>query len=63
MPSTQTTMEGIGMYKGKFISKMTRDELLDFAKWAARRIQDLEKISDIHHELDLHREVLSTLTP
>lgn len=33
----------IGVFKGKPISKMTRDELLDFASFASQKIQELEQ--------------------
>lgn len=36
----------IGMFKGKLIEGLTRDEFIEFAKWAADRIQYLEKICE-----------------
>jgi len=33
----------IGMFKGKKISEMTREELLDFARWAGKEIERLSK--------------------
>lgn len=50
------------MFKGKFISTMTKEELLDFARWAGKRIGDLEKIEAstqdfrIEQELQANRE-------
>lgn len=49
----------IGMFKGKFLEDMDKSELLDFAAWAANRIQELQKIADKHYELDLEAEVLT----
>lgn len=34
----------IGLYRGKPISEMNREELLNFALWAVQRIEGLEKI-------------------
>lgn len=36
-------MDKIGTFKGKNISEMTREELLNFAEWAAKRIWEQEK--------------------
>lgn len=36
-------IEEIGMFKGKFISEMSREELLDFARWAAQEISSMQK--------------------
>ena len=47
------------MFKGKEISNMTRDELLDFAEWAGHEVFRLQKIADSHYELDLRKEVLT----
>ena len=51
-------MDKIGIFKGKAISEMTREELLDFAAWAGKRIVELERKGEKHHDLDLQREVL-----
>lgn len=39
-------MDNIGYFKGKPISEMTREELLDFAKWAGMRIYELQRMED-----------------
>lgn len=36
-------MDKIGIFKGKDISKMTREELLDFAEWAGKQMQETKK--------------------
>jgi len=54
-------MEKIGTFRGKEISQMNREELLEFAAWAAKRIEGLEKIAENHMELDLQRELLGLL--
>ena len=51
-------MNLIGKFKGKEITEMDRDDLLDFAKWASVRIQHLEKLAERHMDLDLEKEVL-----
>ncbi len=50
-------MDKIGMYKGKNISDMTREELLDFAKWCAGRIQTLERIESETQDFRLNKEI------
>ena len=50
--------EKIGIFRGKPISEMDRDELLYFAEWASKRIDILEKLADKHLDLDLEREVV-----
>jgi hypothetical protein len=54
-------MDKIGIFRGKPISGMTREELLEFAAWAGQRIYELEKMADKHLDLDLNREVISNL--
>jgi len=49
--------EELGMFMGKQISEMTRDELLYFAKWAAHRIQELETIASETEDYRLSREI------
>lgn len=49
-------MKKIGLFKGKEISEMNRVELLDFARWASKRIEELERSADKHINLDLMRE-------
>lgn len=34
----------IGTYRGKEVADMDRGELLEFAKWASKRIEELEVI-------------------
>lgn len=35
-------MDKIGYFKGKPISEMSREELLEFAQWAGKKIWELE---------------------
>ena len=44
-------MDKIGIFKGKFISRMTRNELLDFAEWAGKKIEELEKMEKQDKEI------------
>ena len=53
--------EKIGIFRGKAISQMSGDELLDFAVWAAKRIEHLANLAEKHADLDLEMEVLQTL--
>ena len=46
----------IGMYKGKEISTMTREQLLEFADFAATEIQMLQSIVNQTEESRLRRE-------
>lgn len=50
-------MEEIGMFRGQFISKMSRDELLDFATWAGKRIEELENIEKETQNFRLAKEI------
>lgn len=54
-------MKKIGLFKGKEISEMNRVELLDFACWASKRIEELERSADKHINLDLMRESFISL--
>lgn len=47
----------IGMFKGKFISEMTREELLDFARWAAPTLERLMKIERETADLRIGKEI------
>jgi hypothetical protein len=55
-------MDKIGIFKGKPISTMTRDELLDFATWAGKRIQGLEKIEQETQDYRIDKEITNSLT-
>lgn len=46
----------IGYFRGVGIIKMTREQLLDFAKWAFLQLEQFEIYKEKHHELDLHEE-------
>lgn len=52
-------MDKIGIFRGKPISEMSREDLLTFASWAGKRIAELETLADKHQDLDLNREVLA----
>jgi len=54
-------MDTIGTFKGKPISTMSKEELLDFAKWASYRTQELEKIESDTQEYRLKKEVNESL--
>ena len=43
----------IGIFKGKVIENMTRDELLEFAAWAASKIDELQKQIDFYGPPDI----------
>ncbi len=47
----------IGLFKGKEISEMTRDELLVFATWASKRIEELQAIEQSTEDFRLDREM------
>lgn len=51
-------MDKIGTFKGKPISEMSRDELLEFAKWAGKRISELETIERETEDFRIDRELL-----
>lgn len=51
--------EKIGMYKGKFISQMNREELLDFAEWSAHEIERLQAVERDTQEIRLEKEIKS----
>jgi hypothetical protein len=55
-------MDSIGIYRGKNISEMTREELLDFARFAGKEIQRLQKISDETLDFRLNKEVREGLS-
>lgn len=50
-------MDKIGIFKGKNISEMTREELLDFASWAGKKIAELETVNTATKDHRLHKEV------
>lgn len=56
--SEEKKIDSIGVFRGRPISDMSREELLVFAAWAVGRIINLEKLTDKHLELDLKREAL-----
>lgn len=56
-------VEEIGRFKGKFISKMSRDELLDFAAYASTRIQSLEILEHKYADLEIKEELAKTFGP
>jgi len=46
----------IGLFRGKEIAEMSREELLEFAKFVANRIQYLEKIEMETEDYRLKKE-------
>lgn len=50
-------MDKIGVFKGIPISKMTREELLDFAEWAGMELERLKKIEQDTEEYRLNLEI------
>jgi hypothetical protein len=51
-------MDKIGLYKGKEISEMTRDELLDFATWAGKEICRLQGIESVTEDYRIKKEIV-----
>ena len=49
-------MEKIGYFKGVAISKMDREQLIDYVMWASKTIEDLYKIKDSCQDFLLHKE-------
>ncbi len=50
-------MDKIGIFKGRGISEMTREELLEFAEWAAKEIVFLQKIAEESLDLRIKKEI------
>lgn len=44
-------MDKIGMFKGKPISEMTREELLEFASWVGKEVEELREKAWKYDEL------------
>lgn len=55
-------MDKIGLWMGEKISEMSLPRLLEFAAWAVQRIESLQNMADVHHDLDLKRETLKALS-
>jgi len=51
------TFDNIGYFKGKAISKMSRDELLDFAVWAGKEIYRLNKVERDTENYRIEKEI------
>lgn len=51
----------IGLYKGKEIADMDKDQLLDFAKWVVNYTAYLQNKVDSHMELDLKKEAVNLI--
>ncbi len=49
--------EKIGTFKGKGISEMNREELLEVIIWLGGQHEELARLREKHMELDLQREV------
>lgn len=47
----------IGMFMGKNISQMSREELLEFATWASKKIQELEVVERATRDYRIDKEV------
>lgn len=43
IPFDDTPIDPIGLFRGRPISKMSKEELLEFATWASKKIEQLEK--------------------
>lgn len=52
-------MDDIGMFKGKYIGEMSHDELLDFARWAGKRISALEQIERETRDYRIGQEIMN----
>jgi len=50
------------MFKGKNISGMTREELLDFATWAGKELDRLNQIERSTRDFRIEKEVSELLT-
>ena len=50
-------IDEIGMFYGKCISQMSREELLEFAKWAGKKIEELENKVEIAQPYLIDREL------
>lgn len=51
------TFDKIGLFKGKAISTMTREELLEFVVWCSNEIWRLTKIERETQDVRLKKEV------
>lgn len=54
-------IDPIGYFRGKAVTEMSRDELIDFAKWAGNRIWELQKIEQSTQDYRLDLEVRRNL--
>lgn len=52
----------IGLFMGKEIADMNREELLQFAIWSSKQIQGLQRDIKPFEEIIIHREVIKNLT-
>lgn len=56
-------VDKIGYYRGKPISEMSREELLDFAEYAGKRVQELEVVEKETQDYRIEKEVSAVLNP
>ncbi len=56
-------MDEIGVFRGKPISSMTRDELIGFARWVALELGRLSKVARDTQEFRLEKEIIEKLNP
>ena len=52
-------MDRIGLYRGKNISEMTRDELLDFAEYAGKELARLNKMEIATQDHRIKKELFN----
>lgn len=50
-------IDPIGIWCGENISEMSRERLLEFAAWAAKRIEGLQKIEQETQEYRIEKEI------
>lgn len=51
------------MFQGKSISNMSREELLDFARWASPQLEFLQRQSMVSLNERIDKEVMSNISP
>jgi hypothetical protein len=52
----------IGLFNGKEVSDMNREELLEFARFATNRIVFLQTLAEEYQPDELHSKVIKSLT-
>lgn len=54
-------MDKIGIFRGVEISKMNKEQLLDFASWAGKRIEHLERLESETPHFRIKKEIEDNL--